>query len=166
MWHASHSALFVNEVRYYVILVPGKLLDNMLNFLKLNAIRHCRGHYGAGPGCCHGEYLPHAAYEVRLSAVHRRFSRSHLLGQLFRCVFTFLLFAGNVFASLSAVWILSRNVWCFSASSWLLFLTIDEVERHLFFLPWGRTLCGWCALVLFLLLIMKAFTLLNEAVGL
>lgn len=39
LWHASHNSLFGNKVRYYVIIAPGKLLDNALISIKLYAIR-------------------------------------------------------------------------------------------------------------------------------
>lgn len=49
----------------YVIIASGKLLDNVLNCIKLNIIRPQRGRDGPAPGCSHGEHLPHAAHDGR-----------------------------------------------------------------------------------------------------
>lgn len=60
------------QLSYYAITSSGKWLNNKLICLKINCnqVSALLLHYSPGPDLCQAEYLPHAAPDIRLDAVH------------------------------------------------------------------------------------------------
>lgn len=60
------------QLSYYAITSSGKWLNNKLICLKINCnqVSALLLQYSPGPDLCQAEYLPHAAPDIRLDAVH------------------------------------------------------------------------------------------------